>query len=384
MEEVLEMTRLAGRSFGKSPDYFYGTSINSPGYEIADTRLALIDGKMAASLNILSREILIDGIAVPVGGVADVNCAEEHRRTGIATALLEDSINHIKKNGFLLSLLFADKHDFYGRLGWRIVPRPRYILDSSRPPFLVPARYHVENAELSAGIELLKKMSEWSSPEYCGAVLRTEEYWRGFGKWYPFRNPVAHVAFEKETPVAVCLIQTYGNAVRIMECRYEMGHAESPKNLLLSALELAAQTGAGEVTAVMPETHPIAVKIILLGGRRESKTNLMGKIIDLEGLMRRLSPVFEKRLQKAGIDNGDWGLEVQGVGTIGFKLKNGRLRVSRSGVAGEGFVSIEQGEFIMRLLGVSGFHGLKYKSLPAFFEAMLAPQDFVFWDADGF
>lgn len=66
-------------------------------------------------------------VAVPVGGIGSVFTRPEARGGGVASAMLERALAEMRARGLELSVLFASRHAFYGRLGWHLVPRPRAL-----------------------------------------------------------------------------------------------------------------------------------------------------------------------------------------------------------------------------------------------------------------
>lgn len=92
-------------------------------------------GRLLGCVQIFPRRLRVrrrgaqgDGLAeTPVGGIGSVFTHPEARGAGLASALLERAVAEMRARGFELSLLFASRHAFYGRLGWHLWPRERAL-----------------------------------------------------------------------------------------------------------------------------------------------------------------------------------------------------------------------------------------------------------------
>lgn len=115
------------------------------------------------------------GRPVPCMDVAGVAVPREHRRRGVATALMEAAIAWGAHDGLALSLLFPGVPTLYRRLGWEVAGTfPRYRLDASLSP---PAAERMRQAAAS----------DWPAIEACherfaamlnGAGRRSAARWR--------------------------------------------------------------------------------------------------------------------------------------------------------------------------------------------------------------
>ncbi len=75
-------------------------------------------GRLVSTVQIFPRELRVLDHAVPTGGIGSVYTREEHRRNGIAGAILDEVVVAMRERGMELSLLFALRFDFYGAHGW--------------------------------------------------------------------------------------------------------------------------------------------------------------------------------------------------------------------------------------------------------------------------
>lgn len=109
-------------------DYFRRPIEDDPTYEDANVWVAEEAGRLVCSVQIFPRELGASGVCVPTGGIGTVYTRPDRRGAGIASALLERSVEDMRARGMEISLLFAARIPFYERLGWRSWPVRRDLL----------------------------------------------------------------------------------------------------------------------------------------------------------------------------------------------------------------------------------------------------------------
>ena len=85
-------------------------------------------GRLVSTVQIFDRAINLDGHSVPMGGIGSVFTLEEYRHKGVASALMRLAVDTMVREGFEVSLLFAERLTFYNQFGWREVDRKFSIL----------------------------------------------------------------------------------------------------------------------------------------------------------------------------------------------------------------------------------------------------------------
>jgi len=85
-------------------------------------------GELVSCVQIFPRRVRIRGVVVPMGGIGSVFTRHSHRRRGLAGALLERAIGAMRERGMVLSFLYADRLEWYGRYGYRPWSRGRRTL----------------------------------------------------------------------------------------------------------------------------------------------------------------------------------------------------------------------------------------------------------------
>ena len=107
-----------------------------PRFTLRDVRVGELDGGLVAALVLYPLTAWVRGHRVAVTGVGSVAVSPEHRRRGVAEALIRATLREQRQRGDAFSLLYAFRADFYRRWGWGVIELPRLL---SVPPALLPA-----------------------------------------------------------------------------------------------------------------------------------------------------------------------------------------------------------------------------------------------------
>ena len=111
--------------------FFARYNQNDPGFRDALCLVARDGGRLVSTVQIFDRAINLDGQSVPMGGIGSVFTLEEYRHKGVASALMRLSVETLIREGFEVSLLFAERLTFYNQFGWREVDRKFSILGAA-------------------------------------------------------------------------------------------------------------------------------------------------------------------------------------------------------------------------------------------------------------
>jgi predicted N-acetyltransferase YhbS len=99
-----------------------------------DTLVALDQGRLVASVQIFTRTIRLRGEPVLLGGIGSVATHPDYERQGIATRLVGEAIDEMRRREMPLALLFTSRVDFYERLDWLKVDHPVLVVRRARAP----------------------------------------------------------------------------------------------------------------------------------------------------------------------------------------------------------------------------------------------------------
>ena len=100
-------------------DFFRRYVELDPAFEGRNVWVAEQGGELVSCVQIFPRRVRIAGRVLPMGGIGSVFTRPEHRRRGLAGALLERVIDAMRERGMVLSYLLAERLRWYGRYGYR-------------------------------------------------------------------------------------------------------------------------------------------------------------------------------------------------------------------------------------------------------------------------
>ena len=151
MEELRLANDLMAKTFG---NYFNSARVletmggNYPGFEREHTRVALLGSEIVGAHRVNTDTIRIGEARLRMGGFGWVATSDRHRRKGIATAMLKDSLHYMGQHGYHVSMLFGIP-DFYHKFGYATslaeyvtsvdvleastIPHPTYRLRNGKP-----------------------------------------------------------------------------------------------------------------------------------------------------------------------------------------------------------------------------------------------------------
>ncbi len=89
-----------------------------PRFGLRDVRVGELDGRIVASLVLYSLQVMVRGQRVPVTGIGSVAVSPEHRRRGVAEALMRSMLREMRQQGRALSMLYAFRESFYRKFGY--------------------------------------------------------------------------------------------------------------------------------------------------------------------------------------------------------------------------------------------------------------------------
>jgi predicted N-acetyltransferase YhbS len=166
---------LLGEWFGDR-EFFARYFRSDPSFRDDMCFVAVDDGRIVSTLQVFSKRVRVNGVALEVGGVGNVFTTKGYRERGAASALLSLAIKTMDEVGFDLSLLFAVRLLFYSRHGWRSHLRHLLFVDPAdvdgSGPYAIAS---FAASDLPAVMEVYEQYSAGLN----GPTVRDLTYWRG-------------------------------------------------------------------------------------------------------------------------------------------------------------------------------------------------------------
>jgi predicted acetyltransferase len=148
-----------------------------PRFGLRDVRVGELEGAVVAALVLYPLHAFVRGAKLPVTGIGSVAVSPEHRRRGLADALLRATLEEMRTRGDAMSMLYAFRGDFYRRFGWGLVETPVML---SVPPGTLPASdaaRHVRRAVLGDRPAVQALYDRFAKERGHFAIARRPEWW---------------------------------------------------------------------------------------------------------------------------------------------------------------------------------------------------------------
>jgi predicted N-acetyltransferase YhbS len=109
-------------------EFFARYSRNDPRFRDELCLVAAERGRIVSTVQIFDRAISLAGQRVPMGGIGSVFTCEPYRHRRAASALMRLAVESMAREGFEVSLLFAERLSFYHQFGWKEIGRSFSVL----------------------------------------------------------------------------------------------------------------------------------------------------------------------------------------------------------------------------------------------------------------
>ena len=173
-DEVIE---LLGRWYNDRGEFFARYNQNDPTFRDALCLVARDGGRLVSTIQIFDRAINLDGQSVPMGGIGSVFTLDEYRHKGVASALMRLSVDTMVREGFEVSVLFAERLTFYNQFGWREVERQFSILTAAAS-IRADDRFVIDSFETERDLVEIAAIHRGYSGRCNVTAVRDDSAWR--------------------------------------------------------------------------------------------------------------------------------------------------------------------------------------------------------------
>jgi predicted N-acetyltransferase YhbS len=158
--------------------FFARYNHHDPGFRDDLCLVASESGRIVATAQVFERVVNLRGTHVALGGVGSVFTIESHRGRGLGSALMRLAVTTMEREGFEVSMLFAERLDFYARFGWRPVTRQFSALADAQT-MRAPAGFRLARFDEGHDLEAVAALHRSYSARFDGTVVRDTAGWRG-------------------------------------------------------------------------------------------------------------------------------------------------------------------------------------------------------------
>jgi predicted N-acetyltransferase YhbS len=161
-------------------EFFARYNENDPTFRDDLCLVALDGGRIVSTVQIFDRKINLDGKAVPMGGIGSVFTREDYRHKRVASGLMNLALTTMVREGFEVSLLFAERLTFYNQFGWKELTR--YFSVLANPPALrtpeFERRFEIDTFDIERDLRGVIRLHDAYSGRFDVTALRNEAEWR--------------------------------------------------------------------------------------------------------------------------------------------------------------------------------------------------------------
>ena len=290
----------------------------------------LREGRSISRLWIVDVQMRIGHSAVKVGGIAGVGTDRQYRNQGLASRVLEASLELMRREGYEVSFLFGIQ-DFYHRFGFATcMPEHNLRLDT-RDAERAPKKMRVRPYR-KTDRGAIARLYNRENQARTGSVVRDPRTWKGVEKGSGF-GVDARIQVMVDGAEQVQGYVVYDAVPGRCRAAEVGGRGEEVFDTLLWFLaRRAVALRREEISLSIPPDHPFAHHCRPLGCKVDTQyprnAGPMARIINLQTCMEKVLPELGRRwegTQSLGIktDLGAWVLQAQ---REGLRLQSAPFR----------------------------------------------------------
>src|SRR5580700_773984 len=172
-----EVLNLLGHWYDDRGEFFARYNQNDPTFRDALCLVARDGGRLVSTVQIFDRKINLDGKAVPMGGIGSVFTREDYRHKRVASGLMNLAVTTMEREGFEVSLLFAERLTFYNQFGWKEVERQFSILTAAAS-IRADDRFVIDSFETERDLVEIAAIHRGYSGRCNVTAVRDDSAWR--------------------------------------------------------------------------------------------------------------------------------------------------------------------------------------------------------------
>ncbi|MBA2938725.1 GNAT family N-acetyltransferase [Paenibacillus sp. CGMCC 1.16610] len=356
-------------------------------YSTDTTWVAIVDGVIAAAIQLFTFRIRFGSLELKLGGIGSVATLPAYRKRGLAQRILRRISEYMKQNGYDLSLLNTNILSFYEQVGW--FPYSKKVWSAKAETIMQldhSTLYAIRRYE-DTDLESITVLYEEANREVYGSVIRSKTYWLGQQQWKTVQPHQFLVAETEGTVVAFLRYKSNGNQLQLADCCCLPGHEEAARSLLCRAV--AEHPEDSSISAYLPDRHALEA-CFRQHGNLQIETNSMWKIVDFGCLLSKLAPEFSRRMLQ-GQRKENFVLPAALLVGLGdqemiIRMRKEEVEVVRASESTAYNISLQLNEAQWIMLLLNGYSTLEDQSTEGMpYLSVLFPEiSSVFWNADNF
>jgi len=240
-------------------EFFARYNHSDPAFRDALCLVARDRDRLVSTVQIFDRAINLDGQSVPMGGIGSVFTLEEYRHKGVASALMRLAVDTMVREGFEVSMLFAERLTFYNQFGWREIER-KFSLLANAASLNVPNRFVIDSFAIARDLAEVAAIHRGYSGRFNVTAVRDDAAWRANLKFAG--NQPLHPGDGSEEYFVVCRdggpVAAYARVTRLygLSIVMEFGYVADAVDAMLATFKCLGEEAAGvPVTSARTGDH---------------------------------------------------------------------------------------------------------------------------------
>jgi len=176
------------------------------GKDRVSTTLGVFDGpRLVAAATIHDLHLIWGQTDLPMGGIAGVACAAEHRGRGHVARLLSESLYRMREAGQWTSGLYPFAYAFYRRHGWEWVGEKRHYNLPTSEIRAAPDGKHVRCYDGPEALEVVRPVYQAFARRHRGMATRADakpDFWKRALAHHDNRTTYVQIYHDPETDQA--------------------------------------------------------------------------------------------------------------------------------------------------------------------------------------
>jgi len=266
-------------------------------FRLRHGRVAVIDDRVCGYVRIFARRMLVRGVPVPAGGIGSVATQPDVRGEGVASMLLRDAIEQMRREGMAVSFLFTGIAPLYERQGYRVVREPQVTANAAEAAAAASASLYDVRPAGDADVPRLLALYRAATAGTTGAVVRTRRTWRDAAQSLGEADGDAFVAARHGRTVAYIRTRCRSYGHQVLELEHLRGHEGAVMPLVAAAGRIARAHGE-PLVALVPDGHQLAIALLAIPSTTvttDVRFPMMMRVLSLEALCGALLPWLSTR-----------------------------------------------------------------------------------------
>lgn len=248
-DEVLDLLRL----WYNDREFFALYNRNDPRFRDELCLVARDGAALVSTVQIFDRRVNLGGQAVPMGGIGSVFTREDYRHKRVASALMRLAVETMEREGFEISLLFAERLTFYNQFGWREVER-KFSALAQAAAIKAPGAYEIDVFEPERDLAEVAAIHRSYSGRINVTAARDEADWRaslvfaGNREMHPGEESKEYFVLARHG----AKIAAYARATNLsgVAMLMEYGYAPGADDAMLALMRYLGEAAAGAPISV--------------------------------------------------------------------------------------------------------------------------------------